>query len=218
MAGSSPPASSAPLLFASSNVHKYREARSIAAGLGIGLEFLESDLEEIQSDSLACIALRKARDAFAISRRPVIVEDDGLFVDSLGGFPGPYSSYVFGTIGNDGILGLLGDRHGGGGGSGSGGSSNTDGHRRARFVSVIAYCDGAAAESFCGTLEGAISGSPRGRGWGYDPIFVPAAGNTEKRTLAELGRAKDGLSHRYMALRGFSSWWHLRNRRRSSGP
>ena len=58
--------------------------------------------------------------------RKVIVEDDGLFVDSLSGFPGPYSSFVFKTIGNDGILKLLA------------GSTK----RSAYFLSLIAFYDG----------------------------------------------------------------------------
>ena len=50
---------------------------------------------------------KKAQDAFSKCKKPLIVEDDGIFIDSLGGFPGPYSSYVHKTIGNKGILNLL---------------------------------------------------------------------------------------------------------------
>ena len=57
-------------------------------------------------------------------KHPLIVEDAGLFVDSLGGFPGPYSSYVLSTIGNSGILRLLGSIE------------------RPHFVQVIAYSSG----------------------------------------------------------------------------
>ena len=46
------------------------------------------------------MAITKARNAFFKFKKPVIIEDDGLFIDSLDGFLGPYSSYVFKTIGN----------------------------------------------------------------------------------------------------------------------
>lgn len=95
------------LFFVSSNNHKYQEAKIILNSLGINLGFLKSNLEEIQSNSLDAIAMTKARDAFSKFKKPVIVEDDGLFIDSIDGFPGPYSSYVFKTIGNKGILDLL---------------------------------------------------------------------------------------------------------------
>jgi len=61
---------------------------------------------EIQSDSLSEIARLKALDAFSKCKKPIIIEDDALVVDSLGGFPGPYSSYVYDTIGNTGIVKL----------------------------------------------------------------------------------------------------------------
>jgi XTP/dITP diphosphohydrolase len=40
-------------------------------------------------------------------KQPIIIEDDGLFIKSLNGFPGQYSSYSFATIGNRGILKLM---------------------------------------------------------------------------------------------------------------
>lgn len=36
----------------------------------------------------------KARRAFETVGRPVIVEDTGLFIDALGGFPGPFVKHV----------------------------------------------------------------------------------------------------------------------------
>ena len=47
------------VLFASSNVHKYEEAKKILAEFGIKLGFFQTDLVEIQDDSLSKIALKK---------------------------------------------------------------------------------------------------------------------------------------------------------------
>jgi XTP/dITP diphosphohydrolase len=173
------------LFFASSNNHKYYEAKNILDSFGISLGFSKSDLEEIQSDSLNDIARKKAQNAFSKCKKPVIVEDDGLFIDSLGGFPGPYSSYVFKTIGNDGILDLLKNE------------------RQAKFISVITYCDDEILESFDGTLCGTISKSKKGKGWGFDPIFIP---DNSHDTFAEIND-KDELSHRYKSLKKFSNWY-----------
>jgi XTP/dITP diphosphohydrolase len=42
-------------------------------------------------------------------------------------------------------------------------------------------------------------------GFGYDPVFLPAAG--DGRTMAQLDAAeKDALSHRGAALRALASW------------
>ncbi|RNJ76177.1 MAG: non-canonical purine NTP pyrophosphatase [Nitrosopumilus sp. D6] len=172
------------VVFASSNRHKYSEARQILDSFGMTLGFFRCRLEELQSDSLVRIAAGKARDAFSRCNRPVIVEDDGLFIDSLGGFPGPYSSYVFETIGNRGILKLVGSK------------------RSAKFVSVITYCDGTTLKSFNASVNGFISRRQSGSGWGYDPIFVGSDSETFARS-----KLKNESSHRYRALKKFSSWF-----------
>lgn len=173
------------LFFVSSNSHKYRESKTILDSLGIRLGFLKSNLKEIQSNSLDAIAIVKARDAFSKFKKPVIIEDDGLFIDSIDGFPGPYSSYVFQTIGSKGILNLLKN------------------NRKAKFISVITYCDKTNLQLFKGKLDGKISKVQKGRGCGYDPIFIP---NNSKKTFAEINN-KNEVSHRYKALKKFSNWY-----------
>ena len=70
-------------------------------------------------------------------------------------------------------------------------------------IQKITYCIKKNLESFEGKLDGCISKSEIGTGWGYDPIFIPK--NT-KKTFAEL-IDKNNLSHRYKALKNFSSWY-----------
>ena len=176
---------SSDLFFVSSNNHKYQEAKKILEPFGIKLGFSKYDLKEIQSNSLMDIASKKAKDAFLKYKKPIIIEDDGLFIDSLNGFPGPYSSYVFKTIGNKGILNLLKN------------------NRKAKFVSIITFCDKKILKSFDGRLDGTISKSHKGKGWGYDPIFIP---KNATKTFAEINN-KNELSHRYKALKKFSSWY-----------
>ena len=121
--------------------------------------------------------------------RQVIVEDDGLFIDSLDGFPGPYSSFVFRTIGNDGILKLLT------------GSTN----RSAYFCSLIAFYNGITLSISEGRVDGRISERVTdGGGWGYDPIFVPDGTDL---TFAELKKSKNEYSHRRRALENFAKWY-----------
>ena len=73
----------------------------------MGVTLCKLNIKEIQSDSLEEIALEKCRYAFSKIKSPVIVEDDGLFIEKLNGFPGQYSAFVFKTIGIKGILDLL---------------------------------------------------------------------------------------------------------------
>ena len=173
------------LFFVSSNYHKYQEAKKILRSFGINLKFFKYELEEIQSFSLQEIASKKAIQAFQKCKKPIIVEDDGLYINALYGFPGPYSSYVFKTIGNKGILQLLKQ------------------NRKAKFVSIISFCDDKNSKSFEAKIDGNISKTQNGEGWGYDPIFIPKNLN---KTFAELTN-KNELSHRYKALKKFSNWY-----------
>lgn len=173
------------LYFVSSNKNKYLEAQEILKSFGISLGHIEFKLEEIQDISITNIALRKSQDAFSRWKKPLIIEDDGLFITSLLGFPGPYSSYVFNTIGNNGILKLLGTR------------------RDAIFQSVIVYRDHKEFKVFSSKVSGKISKKIKGGGWGYDPIFIP---KNSQKTYSQL-KNKNEISHRYNALKKFSRWF-----------
>lgn len=174
------------LFFASSNRHKFEEAKEILSSFGIRLKFLKFRAVEIQSDSLFEIARKKSLDAYSKCKKPVIIEDDGLFIDSLGGFPGPYSSYVFKTIGNAGVIKLV----------------KKD--RNAKFCAIISYCDGKKRPiQFKGITKGKIASRQRGKGWGYDPIFVPKG---KTKTYGEM-KEKNTISHRYRALKKFARWY-----------
>ena len=174
------------VLFVSSNKHKYLEAKNILAKNKINLEYTKGALTEIQADSIKEIAAQKVDDAYRRIHKPVIVEDAGLFIDSLNGFPGPFSAYVFKTIGNSGILRLV--------------KSN----RKAWFQSVVAYCDNKyGVVLFDAKVEGRISKVSKGKGWGYDPIFIPKG---QSKTYAMLTN-KNELSHRYKSLKKFANWF-----------
>ena len=176
------------LFFASSNEHKFQEAERILANLGMQINLFKTTLEEIQSNNLNDIAEKKAINAYDLIQKPVIIEDDGLFIDSLDGFPGPYSSYVYDTIGNKGIMNLL---------------ENSE-IRDAKFVSIIAYCDNDyGVKLFESSIPGKISSVIEKGGWGYDPIFIP---DGESKTYANVSD-KDKFSHRSAALTKFSNWF-----------
>jgi len=180
---------SSSLFFASSNRHKYKEAKRILDSFGISLEFFKPQyLEEVQSDDLTHIAKKKSYSAYNQCKKPVIIEDDGLFIESLSGLPGPYSSYVFGTIGISGILRLL----------------SNESKRDSYFQAVIVYHDGKISDTFSAKVRGTISKKIQGTGWGYDPIFIP---KTHKHTFAQLENKKDRFSHRYKALSKFAKWY-----------
>ncbi len=178
------------LYFVTSNENKFKEASKILSNYDLHVYMRKLELIEKQSDDLTLIASSKARDAWKALRNDVIVEDDGLFIDALGGFPGPYSAFVYRTIGNEGVLKLMKDVT----------------NRNATFLSVIAYCRrNFAPIIFKGAVKGKISKKLRGGSWGYDPIFIP--NNSGGLTYAELKSEKNMVSHRRLALEHFAEWY-----------
>lgn len=176
------------LYFLSSNINKFIEIYEILHQYKVAVKFLNMKLREIQADSLNEIAEEKSRDAFKAVSKPVIIEDDGLFIHRLNGFPGPNSSFVFKTIGNAGILKLL--------------SHTRD--RSASFVSVFVFNDGTTVRTFVGKTEGRISPKIDGPGWGYDPIFIPTG---SELTFGQLKHRKIRISHRGKAINAFAKWY-----------
>jgi XTP/dITP diphosphohydrolase len=177
------------VVLASTNENKFNEIFLHLETFDIEIELERLETVEIQSNRLDDIALQKSKEAYEKIGRPLIVEDTGLFIDSLKGFPGPYSSYVLQTIGNQGILDLLLNRT----------------NRFARFRSIIAYKDSHNNMTFSGDTKGTISDHITEGGWGYDPIFIPESSSS---TYAQLGITnKMGVSHRTHALNKFAEWY-----------
>jgi len=183
---------SSTLLFVTSNPNKTLEVRKILNKNGISFQHKDTTYQEIQSSSLKTIATESARYLYEQLKTPLFLEDSGLFVEQLSGFPGPYSSYVYKTIGNSGVLKLM--------------STVTD--RTSRFESVVAYAENDDIHLFSGIVLGRIADSKRGKGWGFDPIFIPK--NCDE-TYAEMGiESKQRVSHRYVAFTKFSDWFKTR--------
>jgi len=177
------------LYFATSNKHKFDEAKDVLKNYNIRLKMIKEKVEEIQSDDLREIALHALSRALMIDKSPMIVEDAGLFINVLNGFPGPYSSYVHSTLGIDGIIKLM--------------SGKDD--REAEFRSVVAFSDSSVTKTFQGVVRGMISIQPKGKsGFGFDSIFIPKG---SEKTFSEMSlEDKNRYSHRAIALKKFARW------------
>lgn len=163
------------------NAGKLAEARRI---VGPGLDSVAVDLPEIQSLDLREVLLAKARAAFTAVGAPVVVEETGLELAALAGFPGPLVKWMLDAVGAEGIARTalaLGDA-------------------RATARCLLAAFDGERTVEGAGETTGQLVLPPRGpRGFGWDPVFRP---DGETRTYGELAdEEKDRLGHRGKAWR-----------------
>jgi len=170
--------------FVTSNKGKFAEARAIFEDL------VQMDIgyTEIQADTLEEVAFYGMKEVAARLQGPVMLEDAGLFVEALKGFPGVYSAYVQKTIGNSGILQLM----------------EGEENRNAYFKSVVAYVEpGMETVMFSGEVHGQIGFEARGlKGFGYDPIFYMGAVSLAEMDLEE----KNKISHRASSMRTLKKW------------
>jgi XTP/dITP diphosphohydrolase len=183
------------VFFATGNIHKFFEAREALSRFNIVVCMLKVKENEIQSNSLAEIAKHSATEAFKKYNIPILVEDSGLFIETLNGFPGPYASYIYKTLGNNGIIKIM---------------KNIK-NRTAVFRSSIAFCYNKKHEPEL--FEGKIFGkivleiihSNTSTGFGFDPIFQPK-GSSKVFSLMSISE-KNFFSHRAMAFREFAKWY-----------
>ena len=177
--------------FMTENPDKFREARSILDTQGIPIRQHRQAKVEIQDSSLEKIAKFAVETAGLTRPGLLLVEDSGLFIDALAGFPGPFSSYVYKTIGLKGVLDLLHGRN-----------------RTAYFQCSIAVASsGFRPRVFTGIVRGSVAKKITGTGgFGYDPIFVPEGfEKTFGQTSVEF---KNNNSHRARAFLKFAEWYN----------
>lgn len=181
------------LPFATRNAGKARELAALLAPHGVEVVQDPRGYPEVQADTLEEVArfgaahLRQAGLA-----PPFALEDSGLFVAALKGFPGVYSRHALDTLGCGGLLRLMRDVEAE--------------SRQASFQAVLAYVDPAGElHLFRGTCRGRIAERAAGSGgFGFDPLFVPEGG---ERTFAQMPPGeKDRRSHRAEAARALAAF------------
>ena len=174
--------------FATENLDKISEANQILSEFKINLEQANVKKVEIQAEQLEEI-VTFALNMIPNDALPIIIEDSGLFIDALNGFPGPYSSFVFEKIGCDGILRLMANEQ----------------VRQAEFVSVVGYKYEGRKILFKEKTVGTISNIKVGKsGFGFDPIFIPEG---YVKTFAQMSLfEKNQLSHRGKSFRRLGEW------------
>lgn len=178
--------------FITSNKGKLREVSQQLAPLGYEVVQVDYGYPEIQADTheeVAIFGMEYLEKRYQLIN-PILIDDSGLFIEAMKGFPGVYSKHALMTIGCEGILKLMvGEKD-----------------RRAYFECMLAYKEPGKDIIFAhGKSQGQISIAqmPGTYGFGFDPIFIPylEGGHLSDRSFSQLDiEVKNTLSHRGLAV------------------
>lgn len=126
---------------------------------GIDVDNIKMETIEIQADTAEEVAAYSAKYAADLLQKDILKIDSGLYVESLKGFPGPYTHYCEDTIGNAGLLKMM----------------EGETNRKAEFREALAYCKpGEEPIVFSSITRGTIATKESGTyGWSWDFVFIP---------------------------------------------
>ncbi len=186
------------LIYLTTNPNKANEAKEFfGKKYGINIEIVNPNFEilEIQAETCKEVAAFSAEYAANKLGEPVLKSDSGLYIEALGGLPGPYNHYFDKQIGIEKFLELF----------------KNEKNRKARIEHCFAFCEpGKKAVVFSGGGTGTIAYEPKGKmGCWHDKFYIP---DGESKTLSELreidyereasfwGNAKDEFAKWYKEI------------------
>lgn len=129
------------IYFPTSNDNKIALANRFLKPLGIEVVHVPIELTESRAHSSNIIAKEKAKEAYAILKKPLITEDSGFFIEALGGFPMTQVKFSLSTVGVNKILKML----------------EGEKNRNAYWKTTIAYTDGKMIKTFSYIKKGIIT-------------------------------------------------------------
>lgn len=168
------------LFLVTGNAGKLREWKRLLPAR-IPLKTVGEDLPEIQSIDLEEIVRDKARRAFSVVGKPVVVEDISAGLEELNGLPGPFIKDFEKKLGLDAL------------------------HKMARSDAApavvtcsIGYYDGKNEFTVKAEVTGTAVPERGENGFGFDKCFMPSG---QGKTYGEMTpQEKDAVSHRSKAI------------------
>ena len=171
------------LYFVTGNRDKFREVKPVMDKRGINLVHINLDKPEVQ-DSLENVASYAAKVLSKKLRKPIMLEDTGVYFAAYKDFPGVYAKHVFKALGFPGLFRLLKGKS-----------------KKMYFKTVAAYCEpGNKPKLFTGSTKGTAILKVKGKHpkrLPYDSIFIPDGYN---KVYAEILHLKHLTSHRVQAI------------------
>ena len=183
------------LVYLTTNPHKVTEVNHFFnEKYGFDIEIVRPDFEivEIQAKTCAEVAAYSVKYAAERLGRAVLKSDTGLYIDALGGLPGPYNAYFDKQIGVEKFLEMF----------------KNEKNRKARIEHCFAYCEpGEEPIVFSGGGTGTIATEARGKNGRWHSFFYIPDGET--KTLSELQEEDYDNEAKFWgnAIEQFAEWY-----------
>ncbi len=162
------------ILFATNNERKTGEAQLGCKLFNIKVKQIKLDIEEIQSSNPKDISKHKAKAAYFLVKKPIVVSDSFWNIPALNGFPGGYMKDIANWFTSQDFINLI----------------NNHKDKRISFTESIAYKDSSRTKIFSKEYWGILVNKPRGTG-----NSIENAAEFEGFTLGER-REQGGFSHK----------------------
>ncbi len=156
------------ILFATGNSRKIIEAESTLGSVGIEIEAVRVEIDEIQHHDPVEITKAKAVSAYNVLGRPVVVQDTNWSIPALNGFPGGYMKDVTGWFSAEDWLNLMAPYE----------------DKSIICREHVVYFDGESLQHFEADFAGHFTDEPRGEGGDSIDRVVCLYGSN--RTLSEM--------------------------------
>lgn len=183
------------ILFATGNARKIAEANETVGLFGLSVEPVKISLDEIQHQDPVEITKAKARAAYAVAKRPVVVSDTSWSIPALGDFPGGYMKDVSDWWQAEDWLAVM--------------ARHED--KRIFCHEHIAFYDGETVQHFVENYEGRFITEARGRvdeAESFEQTVILYGDKTMAEQLAEGGHASAGETHGHWQQ--FAKWYTSR--------
>ncbi|HSX17189.1 MAG TPA: non-canonical purine NTP pyrophosphatase [Patescibacteria group bacterium] len=183
------------LAFVTGNARKMRDMQAACEQLNIEVEQLNLPIEEIQSHDPEAVVLAKAKHAYKLAGRPVVVNDTFWNILALRGFPGAYMAHVAEWFRPEDFLKLL--------------EGKAD--RTIIGTDTLAYYDGNRSKLFTQDHTGKLTTEPHGQGRSIDQILII---NGEQKTVAEVQEqeGRSCIDPDNNIWHDFAKWYNLQRR------
>ncbi len=185
--------------YVTTNKGKFQEVVSfLADSPNLPFNLVQEPLEttEVQSDDQKEISRFKAIEAWNMLKKPLLVEDAGIFFEKYQNFPGTFSKWVFKSLGFEGVSKLY-----------------TPGDR-AYFQITLCYIENPEKLEFFQTRCYGTLIAPKP---GHNPslpfsvLFIPDGFNQTYQELTDAGQ-KGAFKFRQKAIESFVKWLSTREK------